>query len=351
MLLQRLLLYALAHTAPDVDYERPPAGYPPGSQYSMPGLLGGLPMNRRHHPVPFDATSREWAHGGFVPGAQAALPEHLHHEPPPPYRFEPDSAPSMPEPVSWPHAEFIGNFAPPATADEEHAQLQLALECSRHDHYRQPIENFLDHLDQHASASDHDRPTRFDELPEDVRSLYANEFEYDQEVTASVMNHAPVEEALGKARLQAVPNDGRIGESINNCFLISVTQHVRGEYDSSHDDDVDFMRAVLDGDEHARAEARELSPEHRRILDNAPDVRLDKDAKISSRGAEAKLAVDLMNANRKYEDRVDVWIVSMVDGKAHVDKLESGSPSARVVAIWDKGGHFEAITPLLQPAL
>jgi hypothetical protein len=122
-----------------------------------------------------------------------------------------------------------------------------------------------------------------------------------------------------------------------------------GEYDSSHDERVGFMRRVLDGDQDARTEARELSSEHRRILDNAPEVRLGKNAKVSSRGAEARLAVDLMNANRTDEDRIDVWIVSMVDGQAHVDKLESGSPSARVVAIWDKGGHFEAITSIHQP--
>lgn len=60
----------------------------------------------------------------------------------------------------------------------------------------------------------------------------------------------------------------------------------------------------------------------------------------------ARLAVDLLNANQKDEDKLDVWIISMVDGKPHIDKLESGSPSARVVGIWDKGGHFESITSI-----
>jgi hypothetical protein len=370
MLWQRFLLYALAHTTPEVDYEQPPAGYPngfahpgnpAGSPYPMPGLLGGLPMGRRHQQVPFNSNGGGWAYGGYVPAHPGALPDGLHHQlPPPPYRFDPMSVPSMPQPVfndwvgapsdsSWPHAEFIGNFVPPATAGEENAQLQLAIECSRHDHHRQPIETFIDHLDQHASASDRNRPARFNDLPGEIRGVYANEFEYEQEVTASLMYLAPVEAALGKAGLQAIPNDGRTGESINNCFLISVTQHMCGEYDSSHDERVGFMRRVLDGDQDARTEARELSSEHRRILDNAPEVRLGKNAKVSSRGAEARLAVDLMNANRTDEDRIDVWIVSMVDGQAHVDKLESGSPSARVVAIWDKGGHFEAITSIHQP--
>lgn len=370
MLLQRLLLYALAHTTPDVDYEQPPAGYPngfmhpgnpAGSPYPMPGLLSGLPMWRRHRPAPFNANDGGWAYGGYVPGAPAAFPEGLHHQPPPPpYRFEPMSAPSMHQPVStgWsgapfdpslPHAEFIGNFVPPATVEEEDAQLQLAIECSRHDQHRPPIETFLDHLNKHASTSHRNRPVRFSDLPDEIRSVYAGEFEYDQEVTASLMDHAPVEEALSKAGWEVIPNDGRTGESINNCLLISITQHLFDQYDSSHDEHVGFLRRVLDGDQHARTEAGELSPEHRRILDDATEVRLGRNAKIASHGPEARLAVDLINAGREDDDKIDVWIVSMVDGKPHVDKLESGSPSARVVGVWDKGGHFEAITSMPHP--
>lgn len=372
MFLERLLLYALAHTTTDADYRYPQAGHPngaihpghvQGSSYPMPGLLGGLPMGRRHRPVPFNAFNAPgdgWTYGDNVPGTPNAFAGHWHREPPPPYRFEPthvpDAQPPVPiggsgmsSPAEWPHAEFIGNFMPPVTAEEEDAQLQLAIACSRHEHYRQPIETFVEHLDEHASTSQRNRPARFSDLADDIRSLYANEFEYDQEITASLMDHAPVEQALGKAGLHAVPNDGRTGDSINNCFLISAMQHMRGQYDSSHDEPVGFLRRVLDGDQEARTEAAGLSPEHKRILDEAHDVHLGKNAKISSHGAESRLAIDLINAGRADDDKIDVWVVSMVDGKPHIDILESGSPSARVVGVWDKGGHFEAITRMPLP--
>ncbi len=397
-------LRELVHDVSSYDYEPRPMGQPygmplgmhTGAPYSMPGVLGDLPVwaPSQQAPIqPAPATfnvSPHSAHNASIPGNYPqgiptpwignadAHPERLGQRPPPaPYRYRPthpavipagapmaapyahpygeDTAHGMqgagfqPRPfaheLQW-SAEIVRDFRPPRTLAEEHEQLQFALTRSIYDTHRRPIEKFLDRLDKHANSARPARPVPLSEQPLEIQELYENETEYLEEITASLMNHAPIEKALRLTGMRAVPNDGITPEGKNNCFLISLAQHKTGDYDSPHRAEVDMARRDLNGDPGARAEACTLSYEHARLLDNARDFRLGKNAKFACGSVAARLAVDLLNANQKDEDKLDVWIISMVDGKPHIDKLESGSPSARVVGIWDKGGHFESITSI-----
>ncbi|UEP39282.1 hypothetical protein LL998_28965 [Burkholderia ambifaria] len=214
------------------------------------------------------------------------------------------------------------DLRPPATLAEEQAQLRLALEQSRTEAFLKDLPAIDEHFD--AAATAHGGGiTKWNELPADVREVYSNELEYSEEAVAASMTPRHIERALTRTGMRAVPNDGIAAGGINNCFLISVLQHATGNFDSSHP-------ALVD--------------QYREILKKAPGVRLSDNEKIFARSAPAVRLIDLINADPDVQPKLKVEVISEVNGVVHRDSLGSTAPDARTVVIWDRGGHFEAVT-------
>jgi len=214
------------------------------------------------------------------------------------------------------------DLRPPATLAEERAQLRLALEQSRTEAFLKDLPAIDEHFDAGASAHG-GRITDWDELPADIQQLYSSKLEYLQEAVAANMTSPRIERALTRAGMHAVPNDGVTAGSTNNCFLISMLQHATGNFDSSHP---------------------ALVRQYREILKKAPGVRLPDNEKISARSAPAVRLVDLINADPGVQPKLKVEVISELNGVVHRDSLGSDEPDARKVVIWDRGGHFEAVT-------
>jgi hypothetical protein len=400
------ILYALAHGVS--GYEPMPAGHPngmqpgmqPGYPYSMPGVLSGLPSGGEHShalfrpaPAAFGAGANlppgAWASDGYGVGANAprmGRPGMLPYRfgarlPPAPYRFQPMPPPSLPaqaptgqrrvhprgqdsaqgmrhdhrrtgveaEPASyesqWSLA-FIRDFCPPKNEQEEREQLRLAIDLSRNDHRSRPIKAFAGHLETLAKSTPPMDPVDFKDLPDSMRAPYENEAEYLEALKVESM--VPVEKALKQAGMEAVRNV--IPENhAQKGFLICLEQLMRDDFDSLHLDAVKLTWGAMERNPEAVETIKNRSPGQPAILDRAQPFRVSNDTGFSLRSTAARLAVDLMNADRADGNKLDVWVISMVDGKPRIRTLGSGSPSARVVGIWDKGdGRFAPIR--LKPA-
>ncbi|WP_175675774.1 hypothetical protein [Burkholderia ambifaria] len=214
------------------------------------------------------------------------------------------------------------DLRPPATLAEERAQLRLALEQSRTEAFLKDLPAIDEHFDVSASAHG-GRITDWDDLPADIQELYSSKLEYLHEAVATNMTATRIERALTRTGMRAVPNDGITAGGTNNCFLISVLQHATGNFDSSHP-------ALVD--------------QYREILKKAPGERLPDNEKISARSASAVRLIDLINGDPDVQPKLKVEVISELNGVVHRDSLGSTAPDARTVVIWDRGGHFEAVT-------
>lgn len=214
------------------------------------------------------------------------------------------------------------DLRPPATRAEEQAQLRAALEQSRTEAFLKDLPAADAHFDAGAAA-DGARITRWDDLPADMRRLYSGELEYYQEAVSTRMTSPHIERALRRAGMHAVPNDGITDGGINNCFLISVLQHATGNFESSHPARVD---------------------QYRDILVTAPHARLAANEKVSAGSTAARMLVDLINGDPDVQPKLKVEVISELNGVVHRDRLGSDARDARTVVIWDRGGHFEAVT-------
>ncbi|WP_124663160.1 hypothetical protein [Burkholderia sp. Bp8998] len=214
------------------------------------------------------------------------------------------------------------DLRPPATLAEEQAQLRLALEQSRTEAFLKDLPAIDEHFDAGATAHG-GRITDWDDLPAERQQLYSSKLEYLQEAVAASMTSPRIERALTQAGMRAVPNDGITPGGTNNCFLISVLQHATGNFDSLHP---------------------ALVNQYREILKNVPGERLPDGEKLSAGSAPARRLVDLINADPGVQPKLKVEVISELNGVVHRDSLGSDEPDARKVVIWDRGGHFEAVT-------
>ncbi len=232
------------------------------------------------------------------------------------------SAPSSPtaEPTATPRV--FTDLRAPTSLEEEQAQLHLALEQSRTEAFLKALPAVGENFDAAATAGGSDR-TVWKDLPPDIRQHYPSELEYDLELASTLTNPRHIEQALSRAGMHAVPNDGITAEGRNNCFLISMSQHETSDYSSSHPARVDHYRD---------------------ILNTAPDLNLAANEKLSADSPAAHALVDLINGDPSVQPKLKVIVISVSDGVVHQDHLGSSAPDARTVVIWDKGGHFEAVT-------
>ncbi|MGQ7932870.1 hypothetical protein [Paraburkholderia sp. D1E] len=373
----------------------PQNGMHPGYPHSMPGVLGGLPSwgtrpYGQFHPAPpaFGVGAHPapgaWAPGSHGPGAHApwmgqpgTRPDRFDTRPPPaPSRHQP--AQSMPEqaPMGVPHVHQYGqngtqgmrreppragveaepasyesqwspaiirDFRPPKNEQEEKKQLDLTIERSLRDVRRQPVEALVSHLKTIAKSTPPLDPIAFNDLPSRMRRHYKDEGEYLKALQAESM--APFEKALQQAGMETVHNTIPENDT-KSSFLICLEQLKRNDYTSLHLDAARLTRGAMESNPQAVAAINERSPEHKTVLADALPFRLSSDTRLSSRSTGAHLALGLINAGQAEDDRIDVLVIRIINGGPHITMLESGSPSARVVSMWDKGdGHFEPIRP------
>jgi hypothetical protein len=202
-------------------------------------------------------------------------------------------------------------------------QLRLALEQSRTEAFLKHLPSIDEHFDITRASASGGGVVDWNDLPHEIRQVYSSPMEYYQEITAEAMTTPHIEQALSRSGMRAVPNEGISAQGSNNCFLISLLQHATGEYRSSHS-------ALVD--------------QYRDILISAPDLGLTANEKISAGSKAARAFVDLINADPSIQPKLNVEVISELNGTVHRDRLGSDAPNARTVVIWDKGGHFEAVT-------
>jgi hypothetical protein len=168
----------------------------------------------------------------------------------------------------------------------------------------------------------------WDELGTEMQSIYneiGGQLQYEQEMTQALTSTGTsgnLNDSLIAHGMQVIPNDG----DANNCFLISVLQHVNNNYGPVNSN---FLKS------------------YRQILSDLPNNEsLERNTKISAESAAAKTFVNLINLDA--DPKLDIHVISEVNGAMYVDRLGGMEEvsDARKVFILDKGGHFEAITNL-----
>ncbi|MBY8607889.1 hypothetical protein [Burkholderia arboris] len=257
--------------------------------------------------------------------AWSSLPSFRPGDPP---TFEGDHVHAAARPSSSGHATLIqersrvfGDLQPPGSPREADAQLRLALEQSRTEALLRSLPVIDENFDAAATA-DGTRMTDWDDLSADMQQVYPEKLTYYRELTAMQMIPSRIEHALDQAGMRSVPNDGITNDGRNNCFLISLLQHATGDYRSSHSARVD---------------------QYRHILSAASHFDLADNEKISADSEAARAMVDLINGDPDVRPKLRVEVMSELNGVVHRDRLGSDAADARIVVIWDKGGHFEAV--------
>ncbi|MFJ2995163.1 hypothetical protein [Pandoraea sp. NPDC087047] len=175
----------------------------------------------------------------------------------------------------------------------------------------------------------------FDALAHEFKAPYlamgdAGRLQFLEEVMTTLSHTGALQEAMAEYGMQVVPNDGRTPQGVNNCFLLSVLEHIDG----------------LD-----RSQLGALADHFRDILVSTPELRLKHGERLSAGGAAARQFVELINSDPSIEQKLNVEVLSMVGGHLVRDRIDAGSPSAKTVLIIDHGGHFEAVRDAPQSAL
>ncbi|WP_150667200.1 hypothetical protein [Pandoraea anhela] len=219
----------------------------------------------------------------------------------------------------------------PHNAQEEAAQLAFAMRESR-------IEAMLSSLPSELTITARmEAEFDFEALPDELKAPYlamGNEgkLKFLEEVMATRSHTGPLREAIAEHGMRIVPNDGRTPNGINNCFMLSVLEHVEG----------------LDRSQHAM-----LADHFRDILVSTPGTDAKPDEPLSAGGAAAKQFVHLINSDPSVKPKLNVEVLSMVGGHLIRDRIDSGFANAKTVLVIDHGGHFEAVcdvAPTPEPA-
>lgn len=174
----------------------------------------------------------------------------------------------------------------------------------------------------------------FDALPHELKAPYLGmgemgKLQFLEEVMTTHSHTGPLQDAMAEYGMQVVPNDGRTPRGVNNCFMLSVLEHVDG----------------LDRSQHGM-----LADHFRDILVATPELRLKHGERMSAGGAAARQFVQLINSDPSIKQKLNVEVLSMVGGQLVRDRIDAGSPTAKTVLIVDHGGHFEAVRDVLPSA-
>ncbi|WP_139133115.1 hypothetical protein [Pandoraea sp. ISTKB] len=209
----------------------------------------------------------------------------------------------------------------PANAQEEAAQLAFALRESRIDAMLASLPSQLTNSARMQAEFD------FDALPHELKAPYlamgeAGKLKFLEEVMTTHSHTGPLQAAIAAHGMEVVPNDGRTPNGVNNCFMLSVFEHVDG----------------LD-----RAQHGMLADHFRDILVSTPGSGARHGEPLSAGGAAARQFVNLINSDPSIKTKLNVEVLSMVGGHLIRDRIDSGSPTAKTVLVIDHGGHFEAV--------
>ncbi|CAB3772195.1 hypothetical protein LMG29542_06820 [Paraburkholderia humisilvae] len=191
--------------------------------------------------------------------------------------------------------------------------------------------------------------TKFEQLPDDIRQAYGdNEFLYLQELTITHTSTSHIEEVLKRHSMRLVKNDGttmRLGKSKvanddmrarNNCLLISLLQHVTGNYTRTHD---------------------RIAHQYRLALASLAHNPLGRDEKVSASNHAVSTLVDWINNRSDFSRKLQVSVVTQIGDQVFIDKIPPRKDHDKKdavgtafedsqlhkVVIVDCGTHFEAV--------
>jgi hypothetical protein len=213
--------------------------------------------------------------------------------------------------------------------EEEWAQLRLAIELCRTEAFLKDLPSIRENIDA-AATTDSSAAIDWDDLPAESRELHRSRPAYYEEVTSTQLAAPHIEEALSRAGMCAVPDEGITTGGINNYFLIALLQHATGNYPSSHAALVDLYSDILSFTPHFEPAA---------------------DEKISSYDNTTRTLVKLINGDSSIQPKLSVVMISEHRGVVHRGHLEPNASDAHKVVIWDRGGYFEAVTGLVDLSL
>lgn len=198
------------------------------------------------------------------------------------------------------------------------------------------VEAFLDDWMRQPQAPGRGAPP-FESLDADVRRAYEEAAAersragrpvsphtlYLEQATASATDVAALDRQLQRHGLSRMPNDGN---GANDCLLIALLQHATGDYTASHEG---------------------LVGHYRKRLAAVPELDAAAGEPLIGNGPAARQLVDMLNENPDLRPKLEVALVSMVDGVPIEERIPAPAGEAsRTVLIVDQGGHFEAVSAL-----